>query len=290
MKNAVIVYLIKQVSQERLEPSLKSLDRYFNQKFDYPVVIFHENELGSEIETVRSWSTSKIEFIHLKDFLVHPDYPGLSVEQAERWSAGLDGGRKTFGYGYKQMCRFFLYGLFHHPRLANVDYYWRFDDDSYLTSPIDYDPFELMEKKGAVYGYRAVEAENVRECLGLDLLWQEVKSFAKKENLSRRHLNRLVANWKGSYKGFNYYNNFEINKVSFWREHEGYNRFFHTLDQTLGFYKYRWGDANVRAMSVGLFLKPSQVHFFGDIGYRHNDHYVPFGKSNVIYSKSGCPF
>ena len=288
MTKAAIVYLIKGHPSEILEMSLRSLDRYFNKRFNYPVYIFHEE--CSKQELIRSWSSSTIEFIQLPDYLKLPNYEGLSVDQVERWSRGEDGGRASFGLGYRQMCRFFLYGLFMHPKMANLDYYWRFDDDSYLTEEVTYDPFAVMEQNGLIYGYRTVEAENVRECLGLDLLWNEVKSFAKKEHLSRRHLNRLVANWKGKYKGFNYYNNFEINKVSFWRNHKLYQHFFNTLDQTLGFYKYRWGDANVRAMSVGLFLKPNQVHHFKDIGYRHNDHYAIPGGDKVIYSKSGSPF
>lgn len=288
MTKAAIVYLIKGEPSDHLKESIESLDRYFNKRFDYPVYIFHEE--CEQQELIRSWSSSKIEFIQLPGYLNLPDYRGLSARQVERWSEGKDGGRRCFGLGYRQMCRFFLYGLFTHPKMANIDYYWRFDDDSYLTEELTYDPFALMESTGAIYGYRAVDAENVRECLGLDLLWNEVKSFAKKERLSRRYLNRLVSNWKGKYKGFNYYNNFEINKVSFWRNHQMYHKFFHTLDETLGFYKYRWGDANVRAMSVGLFLKPSQVYHFKNIGYRHNDHYAVPGGDTVVYSKQGSPF
>lgn len=281
---AAIVYLVRGAT-EKLERSIKALDRFFNRRFNYPILIFHEEFNKEEKELISSWSSSTLEFILLNDFKKLPNYSGLSVDQVNRWCEGKDGGRKSIGLGYCQMCRFFLHTLFVHPRMAEFDYYWRFDDDSYLTSEITYDPFALMESCKAIYGYRAVEKENVYECLGLDLLWKEVKAFAKKEHLSRRYLNRLVANWKGQYKGFNYYNNFEINKVSFWREHPGYKKFFQTLDETLGFYKYRWGDANVRAFSVGLFLHPKQVHHFGDIGYQHNDHYTALGSDKVIYSR-----
>lgn len=32
----------------------------------------------------------------------------------------------------------------------------------------------------------------------------------------------------------------------------------------------RWGDAPVHSIAVGMFLNKSQVHFFDDIGYRHD--------------------
>ncbi|MCH9609113.1 MAG: hypothetical protein S4CHLAM45_08760 [Chlamydiales bacterium] len=290
MTKAAIIYLIKGGAGEKLKLSLTSLDRFFNRRMDYPVLIFHEECTDEQMKEIRSWSTSTIEFVHLNEYMKLPDYPGLSLPQVERWSEGLDGGRKAFNAGYRQMCRFFLHTLVLHPRMYEFDYYWRFDDDSYLTEEITYDPFAFMEQNGMVYGYRTIEIENVRECLGLDLLWKEVKEFAKREKLSTRYLKRFVSDWRGRYKGLNFYNNFEINKISFWRENTLYLKFFETLDKTLGFYKYRWGDSNVRAMSVPLFLTPDQVHHFGDIGYRHNDHYAEPGGDRVVYSKDGDPF
>lgn len=32
---------------------------------------------------------------------------------------------------------------------------------------------------------------------------------------------------------------------------------------------YRWGDAPVHSIAVGLFLNKSEVHFFNDVGYKH---------------------
>lgn len=33
---------------------------------------------------------------------------------------------------------------------------------------------------------------------------------------------------------------------------------------------YRWGDAPVHSIAVAMLLKTSEVHFFNDIGYKHN--------------------
>jgi alpha 1,2-mannosyltransferase len=32
----------------------------------------------------------------------------------------------------------------------------------------------------------------------------------------------------------------------------------------------RWGDAPVHALAVAMMLNSSEVHFFNDIGYKHN--------------------
>ncbi|RUP45559.1 nucleotide-diphospho-sugar transferase [Jimgerdemannia flammicorona] len=33
---------------------------------------------------------------------------------------------------------------------------------------------------------------------------------------------------------------------------------------------FRWGDAPVHSIAAAIFLDPSEIHFFNDIGYRHN--------------------
>jgi hypothetical protein len=35
-------------------------------------------------------------------------------------------------------------------------------------------------------------------------------------------------------------------------------------------FRGRWGDAPVHSLAVAMMLKTSEVHFFNDIGYKHN--------------------
>lgn len=286
MVKAAIVYLVH--GDENLPDFTKSvlaLEKYFNARYRYPIVVFHEQLSQEAQEKIARLSSAPIHYEKLTTFLDLPDLPGLTKEQVDAWCEGRDGGRKA-RLGYRQMCRFFSYGLYTHPALADYDYYWRFDDDSFLLDEIPFDPFAYMEDNGLIYGYRSVEHENVRELIGLNELWEATKQFAKGHKLSTRYLKKLVSKrWKGTYTGFNYYNNFEINKRSFWVNHPLMKEYFSSLDTSLGFYKYRWGDANVRAMSVGLFLKPSQVHHFKTIGYRHNDHFSLPDSEQVVFRK-----
>lgn len=42
------------------------------------------------------------------------------------------------------------------------------------------------------------------------------------------------------------------------------------MDAQGGFFYERWGDAPVHSLAVAMMLKKSEVHFFNDIGYKHN--------------------
>jgi alpha 1,2-mannosyltransferase len=81
------------------------------------------------------------------------------------------------------------------------------------------------------------------------------------------------------------WSNFEIADLDFWRG-EKYTKFFDYLDKKGGFYyevrfaqillsypiKFnlqRWGDAPVHSIGAALFARKDQIHFFNDIGYRH---------------------
>jgi hypothetical protein len=64
------------------------------------------------------------------------------------------------------------------------------------------------------------------------------------------------------------WSNFEIGDLNFWRS-EAYMKFFEHLDKAGGFYYERWGDAPVHSIGAALFAKKEQIHWFEDIGYRH---------------------
>ena len=83
-----------------------------------------------------------------------------------------------------------------------------------------------------------------------------------------------------------FWSNFEIADMDFWRG-EAYTKFFEYLESKGGFYYevcshlsfkivgfltsniQRWGDAPVHSIAVALFASKHQIHFFNDIGYRH---------------------
>ena len=64
------------------------------------------------------------------------------------------------------------------------------------------------------------------------------------------------------------WSNFEIGDLDFWRG-EAYGKFFEHLDRAGGFYYERWGDAPVHSIGAALLAPKDKLHFFHDIGYRH---------------------
>jgi alpha 1,2-mannosyltransferase len=66
-----------------------------------------------------------------------------------------------------------------------------------------------------------------------------------------------------------FWSNFEIADLN-WLRGSAYLRYFEYLDRAGGFFYERWGDAPVHSIAAAIFLNKSEVHFFDDIGYRHN--------------------
>src|SRR5437868_12523750 len=65
-----------------------------------------------------------------------------------------------------------------------------------------------------------------------------------------------------------FWSNFEIADLNFWRG-KAYQKYFEFLDKKGGFYYERWGDAPVHSIAAALLLPRDQIHFFGDVGYKH---------------------
>ena len=72
-----------------------------------------------------------------------------------------------------------------------------------------------------------------------------------------------------------------LGDLNFWRS-EPYLEYFDYLDKAGGFYYERWGDAPVHSIAAALFANKSQIHFFQDIGYRHE----PFQVSDPTADRS----
>jgi alpha 1,2-mannosyltransferase len=46
-------------------------------------------------------------------------------------------------------------------------------------------------------------------------------------------------------------------------------KFFEHLDKAGGFYYERWGDAPVHSIGAALLAPKEKLHFFREVGYRH---------------------
>ena len=73
--------------------------------------------------------------------------------------------------------------------------------------------------------------------------------------------------------------------MDFWRS-PAYQAYFAFLESRGGFYYERWGDAPVHSIAVALFAPKTAIHFFRDIGYRHEPfQHCPQGN---LYKEGSC--
>lgn len=254
----LIAYLSRSEASDiyNLKRSLSLLDANFNDRFKYPVIIFHEDFDEKLIKDIQKCTHSNLRFERIQ-FKI-PSF--LNRKEIPKIVYSLDCG---FTIGYRHMCRFMSGLIFQHPAVRDYCYLWRLDTDSFLLDKIDYDVFELMKKNDYIYGYICILKEVAEVVTGL---WEATKTYIEENNIKPTFLNRFLSNgvWDRSY----YYTNFEISKIDFWRS-DGALSYFNYLDKTGGIYKYRWGDHVIHLLTIAMFVPENKVHQFSDIAYNH---------------------
>ena len=291
----VIVYLAQNTardpqynrdSRSLLEKSLDLLYKNYNDRFKHDILIFHEGDFKPKDQEEIAQGRKEIKFqyvdLSLPDFLPKEEVP-------EFWG---DGDSTRFGMGYRHMIRFFAVRLFRILNEMGYDWVMRLDDDSFIHSPIDYDLFEFMEKKGYEYGYRVDidEPESTARGFGEELfayiranqinptffyercqptgiktqVSNLVKTLAMRIN-PRKHYQMDRAY---RYDLWGYYNNFFISKLSFWLSKDVQHLMNH-FDRVGGWYKHRWGDLNFQSAAVQIFLPKEKLYKFTDWTYEH---------------------
>lgn len=274
---AVIVTLCRNSDLRELLPTLRQFEERFNKRFSYPYVFLNNEpfEDGFKIQVsalIEQGSNAKISFgLIPKDHWSYPTW--INQKKAEQCRADL--GRRGTIYGgsesYRFMCRYFSGFFFRHPLLDEYEYYWRVEPGVQFMCNIDYDVFKMMRSKGKLYGF-AIIINEIMETI--PSLWMTIlgkpeyrSKFDKKDEDSNIIAYFGNPDEKG-YNGCHFWSNFEIASLAFLRSKE-YLEYFKHLDKAGGFFYERWGDAPVHSIAAGLFLKPDQVHYFEDIGYRH---------------------
>lgn len=262
-ENAAIIYMSRMRDIPLLFRSISLLCMNFKKAQEYPIVVFHDDIDKPSIANLMVALHRQLGYFpNIKFELLTFEMPeGISsdpsmytVPLTEAWM------------GYRHMCRFHSGGIYMDPRLSKYDYYWRLDSDSYLFSPINYDPFERMRTNGYEYAYMCDEEGDIPRVV--EGLWEETEKFMKENNIPMTDYfkSRLV---DGKWNHNMFYTNFEIAKFSFFRSKE-YMAYFQHLDKTGNFYYKRWGDAPIHWLGVRMLMDPSKVWAVKDITYQHN--------------------
>ncbi|CDS10110.1 hypothetical protein LRAMOSA02787 [Lichtheimia ramosa] len=269
--NAAFVILTRNSELDALRKTMQQLEARFNSKFNYPYVFLNDEEFTDEFrELTTSMTSAETHYgIIPKEHWSYPSW--IDVEKADQARQRMAEQGVLYGdsLSYRHMCRFESGFFYRHPLMQNYDYYWRVEPSVEFYCDLDYDPFLFMQENNKKYGWTIslLEFEST-----VPTLWETTRAFMKEhpEYIPKNNLLNFISDNGGeTYNLCHFWSNFEIGDLNFLRSPE-YTAYFDYLDKAGGFFYERWGDAPVHSIAVGMFLNKSQVHFFDDIGYRHD--------------------
>ncbi|KAJ7774840.1 glycosyltransferase family 15 protein [Mycena metata] len=292
--NATFVFLARNSDINGVVASIQSMEDRFNKKYNYPWVFLNDEPFTEEFKRcVVSLLSSPTLTLPRRVSVLTDANVSFGLIPPEHWNQPewIDEDRARMGrqkmmmkgiiYGgsvpYRNMCRFNSGFFFKHELLQPYRYYWRVEPNVKFFCDLEYDPFLYMEEHDKVYSFTISLEEHEPT---VPTLWDSVKEFIEEypQFIEPQNSMEFVSNDGGiKYNLCHYWSNFEIADMNFWRG-EAYTTFFEYLEEKGGFYYERWGDAPVHSIAASLFARRDQIHFFRDIGYRHeNFQHCPSG-------------
>eukprot|EP00760_Papus_ankaliazontas_P038948 PhM_4_TR9432/c0_g1_i1/m.60109/K10967/KTR1_3; alpha 1,2-mannosyltransferase len=263
----VIVVLCRNSDLEEMIETIGHFEANFNAQYGYPWV-FLNNQRWSDtfVSSIRTLLGDKAVFgtVPEEHWAVPAHVNRTYFKDRLRYNKarGVMYGGST---SYRQMCRYYSGFFFLHPLLKDYDFYWRVEPGTQLLCNVTYDPFELMQRQNKHYGF-VLALQEIR--LTVPSLWRATLEFMIAQKVKPADTLQMFMIENGRYNLCHFWSNFEVGSFTFLRSPQ-YRAFFNHLDESGGFFYERWGDAPVHSIAAGIFLPPSQIHYFADIGYRH---------------------
>ena len=277
--NAAICYLTQnnEVRRTYLKTSLYFLFKYFNAKYQYPVIIFHEGDYDNDAQqdilmSIRGTCRDLVSFQALdpNDFKVPSCIDKVKLERC--LSIKPHPTPYWRNEKYRLMCRWWLMEF---PKyVKHYDYVMRLDDDSLIEEPIKYDLFEWAQKKDLNYASNFLHVDCGICCYGMkdffDKQYPEKKDVLKEMFVEQEVPMRavqfhpfrtilsitqnplpVIKEKEKIYMPIMYYNNFFITKTSFWYQPE-VQSILKKIEEDGSIFYFRWGDAPLQSLIVML--------------------------------------
>lgn len=285
--NATFVILARNHEINDIVQSLAEMEHTFNHQYHYPYVFLNDLPFTAEFKERTSKVVSgKVSYGQIPHDHWHQP-PTIDEERARKSREDMVRNDVIYGgsVSYRNMCRFNSGFFFRHELLQQYRYYWRIEPGVNFFCDITEDPFVFLQENNKVYGFTISMYEYEST---IPTLWETTKEFIRKhpEYVAKDNALKFISDDRGdSYNMCHFWSNFEIADMDFWRS-EAYMKYFEFLDSKGGFYYERWGDAPVHSIGAALFAKKEQIHFFKEIGYRHNPfQHCPQG---ALHTKGKC--
>ncbi|KAF7913399.1 uncharacterized protein EAE98_011624 [Botrytis deweyae] len=265
---AALISLVRNSELEGMLQSMRQLEARWNHKYMYPWVFFNDEPFSQEfIESTGNATKAECRYeVVPEEFWTMPEWVDEGRFMNSLDYLGTIGVGKGWMVSYHHMCRWNSGFFFRMKVLEGVEWYWRVEPDVHFFCNINYDIFRFMRDNNLKYGFNMNILDDARS---FPSLWSKTRAFAT----ANPHLLHPDADldWlldKGEYNNCQFFSNFEIGSLDFWRG-EHHKKYFEYLDKSGGFYYERWGDAPVHTLSVGMFLGKGESWWFGDVGYQH---------------------
>jgi alpha 1,2-mannosyltransferase len=320
--NAAICYLTQNTEARRmyLKTSLYFLFKFFNEKYRYPVILFHEGDYDSAsqeeiITSIRASCRDLVSFqaLDANDFKVPDHIDKVKLKRI------LDITPPPTPYWrnekYRLMCRWWMMNFMKY--VKNYDYVMRLDDDSFMEEPITKDLFAWMKEEDLNYASNLLHVDCGICSYGMKDFFE--KEFPEKKEMLQemfipqeipmrsvtlhpfRTILSLTQNPLPPMKEVEkiwmpvmYYNNFFVTKTAFWETPE-MKETLEKIDKNGSIFYFRWGDSPLQSILAMLYSKPEQISkasfayskrlqreaFKGDDGHFH-----PYMPEN--YTKTSC--
>ncbi|KAG7900741.1 hypothetical protein KL905_002883 [Ogataea polymorpha] len=291
--NATMLVLVRNRELGPVVRTIKQIEAKFNQKFHYPYVFLNEEPFTERFKETIQKHVSGEAFFESIDKAIWEQPKSINLRKQADAMQQLE--TENVGYAklvsYHNMCRYYSVNFYNHPRLQQFRYYWRFEPGTDYYCDLDYDVFKFMQMNEKTYGF-VIALYDVEQ--SVKTLWPRTLEFLAQhpdylhpngaydfllENLQNPH-KTLTAN---GYSTCHFWSNFEIADMDFYRS-KPYSDWVNFLDSTGGFYYERWGDAPVHSVGVSLFEDRDKIHWFRDIGYKHQ----PYTLCSNRPSCAGC--
>lgn len=320
--NAAICYLTQNTEVRRvyLKTSLYFLFKHFNDKFRYPVIIFHEGDYDNEgqqdiLNSIRSSCRDLVSFQALdeNDFKLPSHIDPVKLQRI--LSIKPHPTPYWRNEKYRLMCRWWMMRFMEY--VKGYDYVMRLDDDSFIEEPIKKDLFAWMKEEDLVYSSNLVHVDCGICSYGMKEFFERefpekkeaIQSMFVPQDVPMRSVTMhpfrailsltqdplpAIKETEKIWMPIMYYNNFFITKTSFWRTPEML-QMLEKIDKDGSIFYFRWGDSPLQSILVMLMAKPEQIKkatfayskrlqresFKGDDGHYHS--YMP-----PTYDKTSC--
>lgn len=233
-----------------LVPRLQSLDVNLSDNFSTPLMIMCNNPSNEYFLKRLAKSTRRqMMFLDITSIftLFPPDFDSCR-SQTSYWRRGK--------WNYQQMIRFWFKILFELPIFHQYDYIMRLDDDSQIFG-VWLNVFDEMRKKQAVYFANDQDVDLEKSLPGTIKLPYTALKYVFLHNITVKQPKMIRDGFRDD-AILSYFNNFEVVKLDFFRRKDVW-QWIEEIDRTNGIFKYRWGDAPLRYVTLAIFAEAHEV-------------------------------